>query len=393
MEEAEHLDAPAQAAPPEPQEEVGHIGKVPVRNLWLLLLYASQYYKHLRTGESGRRNLEERLDDLLDLIAEILCHSVERRVRRHLSYGYQPRRADLARVRGRIDILRTERRQMRQRGKIACRFDELTVDTPRNRFVRAALERLAAVLGTAEKAHDCRALALTLQSMGVQGGKPTRAQMSTDRFGLHDAADQEMVSLAQLAFDLSIPGESDGAKRMPLLDRDNQTQIRRLFEKGVAGLYDVQLRRHGWRVGPGERLHWLREGGSEGMQAILPTMQTDIVLEHPQESRRIVIDTKFNPVFGKGHHRDKTLRSQYIYQIYAYLRSQEERGGLHQSAEGWLLHPATGEAVDEWTRIQGHKMRLVTVDLTLSPREIRDQLLGLVDDPVPAGAALDSLGA
>ena len=33
------------------------------------------------------------------------------------------------RVRGRIDLLRTERRQLLQRGRVACSFDELTVDT------------------------------------------------------------------------------------------------------------------------------------------------------------------------------------------------------------------------------------------------------------------------
>jgi len=42
--------------------------------------------------------------------------------------------------------------------------------------------------------------------------------------------------------------------------------------------------------------------------------------------RRIVIDTKFNAVLTPGWHREKTLRSGYIYQIYAYLRSQEDNG-------------------------------------------------------------------
>ena len=44
--------------------------------------------------------------------------------------------------RGRVDALRTERRHLLQRGKIACSFDELTTDTPRNRYVRAALGHL-----------------------------------------------------------------------------------------------------------------------------------------------------------------------------------------------------------------------------------------------------------
>ena len=48
----------------------------------------------------------------------------------------------LNRVRGRIDLLNTEKHQLLERGKVACQFDELTINTARNRFVRAALEAI-----------------------------------------------------------------------------------------------------------------------------------------------------------------------------------------------------------------------------------------------------------
>ena len=67
---------------------------------------------------------------------------MERRLRRNLNSEFDRRVDDLTRVRGRIDSLRTERRQLLQQGRIACSFDELTTDTPRNRYVRAALNHL-----------------------------------------------------------------------------------------------------------------------------------------------------------------------------------------------------------------------------------------------------------
>ena len=46
----------------------------------------------------------------------------------------------------------------------------------------------------------------------------------------------------------------------------------------------------------------------------------------PPSGRRIVIDTKFTSIVTAGWYREETLRSGYVYQIYAYLRSQVGRG-------------------------------------------------------------------
>ena len=92
----------------------GCIDGVPVRNIWLLLLYASRLYREL--PEWRRVAVEEAPDDIPNLVAEILTRAVERRLRRNLSRDYRRRPADLNRVRGRIDLLRTERRQLLQRG-------------------------------------------------------------------------------------------------------------------------------------------------------------------------------------------------------------------------------------------------------------------------------------
>ena len=112
-------------------------------------------------------------------------------------------------------------------------------------------------------------------------------------------------------------------------------------------------------------------------------MRTDVVLDHISTGRRIVIDTKFTSIVTSGWYREETLRSGYIYQIYAYLRSQVGRGdSLADCASGLLLHPAVGDAVDETVVVQGHSIRFATVDLTASPAEIRAHLLLLCEPAV-----------
>ena len=110
-------------------------------------------------GSGKRSAIEENPDDIPDLVAEILAHFVERRLKRNLTYGYRPQEAVLGRVRGRIDQLSTERYQLMTRGLVACRFENLTVDTPRNRYVCGALGAISQIVRSPELRRRCRSLA------------------------------------------------------------------------------------------------------------------------------------------------------------------------------------------------------------------------------------------
>jgi 5-methylcytosine-specific restriction enzyme subunit McrC len=352
-------------------ESRGRSGKIPVRNLWLLLLYASDL---ARFADRFDAEVEES-PDLPDLIARLLCFAVERRFRRNLSRGYRRAEAVLSRVRGRIDLLRTMSHELLRRGKVACRFEEHTIDTPRNRLVRSALDAFASMLSLADLTHRCRSLAGDLGRLGVGGVRPSRAEMISDQIGRHDAEDALMVTLARLAFDLVLPTEDAGAHQLTRAERD-EVMVRKLFEKAIGNFFAVELADDdNWRVSQGRRLHWPLENASPGIETILPGMQTDIILENLNECRRIVIDTKFTEILTSTTHRERVLKSGYLYQVYAYLRSQEgEESGLADNAEGWLLHPAVGAGVDETIRVQGHDIRFVTIDLMLPSRELLEAL-------------------
>lgn len=339
------------------------------------MLYASGLLRHLGKASTA---VEDNPDDIPDLVAELLTKFVEQRLARNLSFGYQTREATLGRVRGRINLLYTERHQLLARGKVACRFEELTVNTRRNRYVRAALNSIAKIVSRADLACKCRSLASALQRMGVTGEKPSRAEMSSDRFGRNDVADQQMVAAAHLAFELALPTETQGDWHLSLPEREI-AWVRRLYEKGVTGFYDVILFGSGWRVDAGKTIGWPIESKTQGIDRILPAMRTDIVLEHAAQGRRIVIDTKFNSVITKGWYREETLRSGYLYQMYAYLRTQEACSDqLANSASGLLLHPAIGSMVNEAVVIQGHEIRFATVDLAGEAQVIRKQLIEVI---------------
>ncbi len=339
------------------------------------MLYASDLYRQLG---SARITVEDNPEDIADLVAEILCHQVERRLMRNLSYSYQSKVAVIGRVRGRIDTLYTERHRLLDRGKVCCRFEELTVDTPRNRYVRSALEQLNALVNNSPLAHRCRSLAMSLDRLGVTKGKPAGYSSKSERLGRHDAEDQKMLAAADLAFSLALPTEFTGQHHLSVPDKDIYW-LRKLFEKAIAGFYAVALGKSEWRVSAGKQFYWQISHKTAGIEAIMPNMKTDIIIDKKSSGERLVIDTKFNSVTTKARFREETLRSGYIYQMYAYLRSQENPEDLMSLTTcGMLLHPSVGCDVDERVTIQEHSIRFCTINLGNVAVRIRQQLLKLL---------------
>lgn len=364
--------------------------RIPVRNLWLLMLYASDLFRELGRDYVA---VEDNPNEIPDLVARILLHEITLRRRRNLSMGYQTRHASLSRVRGRINILHTASHQLLERGRVACEFQEMTLDTPRNRFVRCALERLTLLITTPSLAAECRYVAMALRREGIHGEFPDNRELPfVTRFGRHDAADKPMVDAAQLAFELLLPTEEQGHHLLPA-PSDDLYWMRKLFEKGIAGFYRVNLPKAIWRVSVGKELKWILSDQSAGSTEIFPTMKSDIIVEHRMNAKRIIIDTKFNAILTKGWYREASLRNGYIYQLYTYLRTQERNTDpLSLNSAGLLLHPTVGYTLNEYVETQGHKIHFATVDMAADTQTIKRQLLDLIESCAPPAAEVSLSG-
>jgi 5-methylcytosine-specific restriction enzyme subunit McrC len=181
-----------------------------------------------------------------------------------------------------------------------------------------------------------------------------------------------------MVFELVIPNEATGDVSQASAEMTEHL-IRRLFEKAIGNALRLSLEPSEWTVKQGRRLRWPVENASHGIVDILPGMQTDIELIHVPSGRQIVIDTKFTEIFTSSNYRSKMLKNGYLYQLYAYLRTQE--GGRQPDSglsEGMLLHPQIGASVDEYMELQGHRMRFRTIDLTATPPVFEEALCRLI---------------
>lgn len=349
---------------------------ITIRNIWLLMLYASEnfaHFEHTRTRGSKETLIEN--EHIPDIVAEILLYFTQERLLRGLTHSCLTREADVTRVRGSINILRTATRKLLVQGKVACRFYAHTLNTPRNCLIKAALEK-GANLARSPIAEACRTYANILNHMGVTGNLPDRYTLSKSTDSINTREERFVLSAARLMLDMALPQTLPGQNYLPL-PQYTEEKLRKLFEKAIRGFYRVTVS-DTWHVAPGNVTpKWAHSDVSPGLDSCLPRMELDVILRRRSDNYKVIIDTKFTPLLKQGYYRNESLSSTYIYQMYAYLRTQEGSPDS-QHATGILLHPSLGETQIHSCIIQGHTFIFATINLNAHASDIRKDLLNIL---------------
>jgi 5-methylcytosine-specific restriction enzyme subunit McrC len=110
-------------------------------------------------------------------------------------------------------------------------------------------------------------------------------------------------------------------------------------------------------------------------------MVPDLVLEDPR-GRITILDTKFTAGSLIGNQWGKPVYdSSHLYQLYAYLRSQEQLSLAYRAADGILLYPAVQAGFSEAFVVQGHAIRMESVNLAAPWQDVEKQLFDLMERP------------
>jgi 5-methylcytosine-specific restriction enzyme subunit McrC len=262
-----------------------------------------------------------------------------------------------------------------ERGVVHCRFNELSIDSLKNRILKFTLQRLAtdprlrhASDKEAEAAlrHEVCDVVRALDL--VTFTQITLSDFSRLQLSRNDRCYVLPLTICALILRLELPTQDCGDKALVALLQD-EIAFDRLFENFVRNFYKLHLKEY--RVSS-EQLKWHDELGSE----FVPTMRTDITItrQSPPE-RRLVIDTKY---YLEALSNSGKFKSENLYQIYAYLRTQEHLSEVHGRAEGMLLYPTTAKDLDESIRVQGHHIRIATVNLSSSWEMIESKLIAVI---------------
>ncbi len=351
------------------------VRRIPIQNVWYLLLYAWD----LARWRDTTRGAVDASGSLLGLLARVLAGTTRQLLRRQLRRAHLDVRDEIRGIRGRVDFATSLKRMSFERGKACCRFPELSIDTLKNRIILATLHRLAldsrlvTAGGSSEDdlRHELRAVVNEMD--GVELSPITMAEFSRIQLGSSDLDYAVPLAICALVQRLQMPTEQAGDHAMMALLGDEIT-FHRLFEHFVLNFYRHHLTAYDVK---GESLSWHDELGC----ALVPGMRTDVTItEKRAPYRRLVVETKYSiRTLAASPHGGEKFKSENLYQVYAYLRTQEHRSAAHAAAEGMLLYPTTSRELDEAMFVQGHRIRVATVDLSRPWREIEERLHSLVD--------------
>ena len=358
------------ASPSTPKTAYG----IPIRNLWYLLLYAwnetpySPYWQMVKV---------EQAPSLDALLASVLVRILQQRLRIGLGCSYIAEQRLLRGLRGRIQFTKSLKQRAFERGQALCEFEHYSINAPQNQIIRSTLFHLAQVgqFGPGQKQaeelrHTIRWLVRTLDGIDLIELTPEFIHRQQAKRQDHDY--RVMLAVCDLILRRQLPTEEAGQVYASQLERDRLV-LHRLYESFVANFYRYHLRH--WLVQPQKTLTWHEKSSNP----YLPTMRPDLMLKEVASGRIIILDTKFTANSLKQNRWGKGMfDSAHLYQIYAYLKTQEHLSNSHQQATGVLLYPAIQGELSENVELQGHQIRIESVNLAAPWQDVERRLLEVI---------------
>ncbi len=341
---------------------------IPIQNIYYLLSYAwSRLEESAIVDVSGIPETR-----LVDLFARVLATGAKRLIRRGLDRGYLPRQEEVSCLRGRVDFDASLKRMLLERASASCVFDELSHDVLHNQILRSTIRRLVAIREL-DPGLRRELLGVDRHLGAVSLIRLSRLTFRRLQIHRHNAVYGFLMQVCDLVFKNLLVDEATGEFQFRDFTRD-ENQMAALFEAFVLNFYRIERPDLDVRS---ELIAWDAEAADEESAAFLPSMRTDISIRSGQ--RTIIIDTKYYKETLQTHFNRSTVRSSNLYQLSAYLRNLEPRGGPDAKAEGILLYPVVAQSIDLRYRISGHEVRIFTIDLAQDWSGIHMALLRLIE--------------
>ena len=347
---------------------------IPIRSLWHMLLYA---WNEVPIQLHGPLQEVEDAPTLDALLASVLARLIRQRMRIGLGRSYVDQSHSIQGLRGRINFAESLQRRSFERGEAYCEYQELSANAPKNQIIHSTLARLVQMgnfgrdRALAEGLrHELRLLTRALDGIDLIELQPEFIRRQ--RLHRNDNDYRLMLAICELILQRQMPMETTGGQLLPVIERDALV-FYNVYERFVANFYQIHLK--GYTVKAQTRLYWHAKYDNP----YLPSMQPDLIIQENRSGEIIVLDTKFTAKSLIENEWGKEIfDSSHLYQLYAYLSSQNHVSPEHGRATGILLYPAVHRHLSEKVELQDHMIRIESVDLAQPWQDIETQLLGLI---------------
>lgn len=344
-----------------------------IQNIYYMLAYAFQVL-----NEQGYRNIAtEDFDNTAELCAAILARGISTQIKRGLGKEYIPRTEALSSLRGKIDITESIKTQALQRKQLVCSYDEFSVNSYMNRIIKSTVQLLLRADITKARKKELRKLLVFFDGVEAIDLYSVNWNMQYNR---NNQTYRMLISICYLVVKGLLQTQSDGTTK--LMDFLDEQRMHRLYEKFILEYYR--------RVFPqitanASQIPWQLD---DDMSAMLPVMQTDIMLTHGEKT--LIIDAKYYAHSTQIQYDKHTLHSGNMYQIFTYVKNKEtELADRPHEVSGMLLYAKTDEDIypENEYRMSGNRIEVRTLNLDGDFDMIKAQLDGIAEKYLGVKAA------
>lgn len=344
---------------------------IPIKNIYYLLCYA---WDRLDEGKTVAVNTED-CQTLLDLFARVLINGTTYLFKKGLERTYLPHHELVTGIKGKWDVQTTVKRLSYKTGLTYCYYDDFSYNTIHNQILKSTIYLLLNTEQLNSK-HYKSLLRLYQRFHQVDNITLSVAAFTQIRLHRNNQYYDLLLKICQLIYENSFINEDKGRFLFKDFIRDDR-KMNALFEAFVKQFYATELSEVFKVHSP--KITWQLEPLNDISQRYIPNMRTDIVLEARDNSRKIIIDTKFYKEALQYYHNTEKARSAHLYQIFAYLLNSRDATILNKNAEGILLYPQVQEKLRLKFQYESHVIRIYTVDLNQSwdgiVKELKDMVL------------------
>ena len=316
----------------------------------------------LPIAEGELAALDTQRHDLLELLIGLFANRLLAAVRRGLPRRYVAHEEDLRLLRGRLDVKRQTTHLAVRPDRLACRFDELSENTPLNRVLKAAVARLAGLARSLANLRLLTELSSRFEAVAVSPDplrEPVRLDRTNDAF-------HTLHRLARLFlrrdWQSTAGGHAEGfALLFPMNDLFEKF-IARSLQRALNLPVHLQPRRHSALVD---------EGGGKLFQ-----LRPDAVIDAPGGA--IVLDTKWKRLRPEDSEHKHGVKQKDVYQMLTYATAWKAKRLilLYPWHEGLQRQPPDIER--RWrVAADGRPFDVATIDVG-RPRKVVETLRAIV---------------
>ena len=338
---------------------------IPIQNIYYMLSYAFQVL-----NEQGYKNIAtEQFNNTAELMAAILAKGIAVQIKRGLGKEYISQTESLSALRGKIDIAESVKTQTMLKKQMICTYDEFSVNGTMNRIIKSTV-------GLLLRSDISKARKKELRKLMVYFGDVEPIDLYTVNWNIQYNRNNQtyrlLISICYLVVKGLLQTNSDGSTR--LMEFVDEQRMCRLYEKFILEYYRKEYPEI---TANASQIPWQLD---DGIGAMLPVMQTDIMLTYKEKV--LIIDAKYYTHTTQSQFDTHTLHSGNLYQIFTYVKNKEiELAAQPHEVSGMLLYAKTDETVlpNNSYVMSGNKISVKTLDLDCDFSEIANQLNIIVE--------------